>query len=177
MSRHLLSALSIVALLATPAFAQQQTNSSTVFDNWLMNCTTQTNKDNKTTKACEIRSTLIIQDPQSHQQGVAAIVAIGRAMTDKTLQVTVQVPISAQLNAPVKLTGSDDKPVVELAYAACQPQLCSATATLTDAQIAKLRKVGDKLFVVYRNQVGQDIKLDASTKGLNQALDTLAREK
>lgn len=177
MLRILLPALSLAALLAVPAVAQQQTSSSTVFDNWLMNCSTQTDKDNKTSKVCEIRSTLIIQDQQTRQQGVAAVVAIGRSMNEKTLQAAVQLPITAQLDIPVKLTGADDKSIVELVYTSCQPQLCSAMAKLTDAQITALRKVGDKLFLVYRNQSGKDIKLDASTKGFNQALDTLAKEK
>lgn len=177
MSRHLIPAFLLVATMAVPAAAQQQTSSSTVFDNWMMNCSTQTDKDNKSVKGCEIRSTLVVQDPQTKQQGVAAVVAIGRTMSDKAMQAVVQVPIAAQLSTPVKLLGADDKAIVELNYAACQPQLCSATATLTDAQIAALKKVGDKLFVSYRNQAGQDVKLDAATKGLTQAFDTLAREK
>ncbi|MEN3929977.1 invasion associated locus B family protein [Microvirga sp. W0021] len=177
MYRRILPAISLLAVLASPAVAQQQTNSSTVFDNWLMNCSTQTDKDNKTLKACEVRSTLIVQDQQTKQQGVAAVIAVGRAMTEKTMRAAVQLPIAAQLNKPVKLAGADDKALIDLQYAACQPQMCSAVADLTDAQVAALKKAGEKIFLVYTNQAGQEVKLDAATKGLSQALDTLAREK
>lgn len=177
MSRYFLPVVSLLAMLATPAFAQQQTSSSTVFDNWLMNCSTQTDKDNKTVKACELRSTLVVQDPQTKQQGVAAVIAIGRTMGEKTMQSVVQLPIAAQLNVAPRLVGADEKSIVEFTFAACQAQLCVANTTMTDAQVASLKKAGDKLFLIYRNQAGQDVKLDVSTKGLSQAFDTLAREK
>lgn len=176
MSRRFLLALPIL-LAASTAFAQQETTTSSTFDSWVMGCTTRTDKDNKTVKGCEIRSTLVVRDQKTNQDGVAAVIAIGRLTSDKALQATVQLPIAAVLNVPVKVTGADDKPIFELSYVACQPQMCSATTTLTDPQVAALRKIGEKLFIVYRNQAGQDVKIDAATKGLNAALDALLKEK
>lgn len=177
MRKRFILALPILLATATTAFAQQETTTSSTFDSWVLGCTTRTDKENKTVKGCEIRSTLVIRDQQTNQEGVAAVIAIGRLVSDKALQATVQLPIAAVLNVPVKLTGADDKAIVELSYVACQPQMCSATATLTDPQVAALRKVGDKIFLVYRNQAGQDVKIDASTQGLNAALDALLKEK
>jgi len=164
-------------LLMSSASAQQTATSNTAFDSWVMSCSSHTEKDKPATKACEIRSTVVVQDKQTNQQGVAAVVAIGRLLPDQKLQFVAQLPINAVLNVPVKITGKDDKAIVELSYAACQPQLCTATGSLTEAQVSALRKAGDTLFVVYRNQAGQDVKVEVSTKGFAPALDALVKEK
>lgn len=177
MKSRFLLALPLAVALVTGAYAQQETTSSTTFDSWIMGCTTRTDKENKTVKACEVRSTLVVKDQKTNQEGVAAVLSIGKLASDKTVQAAVQLPISAVLNIPVKITGADDKAILELSFVACQPQMCTATGPVTDAQLAALRKVGDKIFIAYRNQAGQDVKVDASTKGLNAALDALLKEK
>lgn len=176
MRRSFLLALPIVLVAAMPAAAQQASTTTTAFDAWVMGCNSRTDKG-ATTKTCEIRTTIVVQDQQSKQQGVAAVVAIGKAVTDKTMQIVAQLPINAMLNVPVKINGKDDKTIVELSYATCQPQMCNATANLTDAHLSVLKKVGDNFFIVYRNQTGQDVKIEGSTKGFNAALDALLREK
>lgn len=173
----ILISATISSILAPSAFAQQTATSNTAFDSWVMSCSSHAEKDKPTTKACEIRSTVVVQDKQSTQQGVAVVVAIGRILPEQKLQFVAQLPINSVLNIPVKITGKDDKAIVELTYAACQPQLCTATGSLTEAQISALRKAGDILFVVYRNQAGQDVKVEVSTKGFAAALDALVKEK
>ncbi len=178
MRSSLLLALPLAVAAALPAAAQQTSTTTTAFDSWVMGCTSSTQKDNKSVKACEIRSTIVVRDEKSNQQGVAAVVAIGRATTDKPeMQFVAQLPLNAILNVPVKISGKDGKSVVDLAYVACNGQICNAMATLTDAQITALKKVGDNFYVNYRNQMGQDLKIEGSTKGFAQALDALVREK
>ncbi len=176
--KKILAFTTTALLLSTiAASAQQQTTSSTSFDNWVMNCTAQIDKDNKQVKGCELRTTLMVKDEKSGQEGVGAVVSVGRLMSEKTLQGAVQLPIAARLDVPVKVIGSDNKPIVDLPYMACQPQLCTAGAALTDTQVTALRKTGDKFSISYRNQAGQDVKLDVVTKGLGAALDAVAKEK
>lgn len=174
--RSILLALSFTVVTAMPAIAQQATTTKTAFDSWVLGCSSRTDKG-ATSKACEIRSTIVVRDQKSNQQGVAAVVAIGRAASDKTMQFVAQVPINAMLNVPVRINGKDDKTIIELAYTACQPQMCNASANLTDAQLSALKKVGDNFFIVYRNQNGQDVRIEGSTKGFAPALDALVREK
>ncbi len=178
MRSGLLLALPLVFAAAVPVSAQQTSTTTTAFDAWVLGCSSRTQADNKTVKACEIRSTIVIRDEKSNQQGVAAVVAIGRASVDKPdMQFVTQLPINAVLNVPVRITSKDDKPVIELAFVACQPQLCTASVNVTDKQISALKKIGDNFHVAYRNQAGQDVKIEGSTKGFNQALDALVREK
>lgn len=176
MRRSFLLALPIALAAVLPSAAQQASTTTTAFDAWVMGCSSRTDKG-ATTKACEIRTTIVVQDQQSKQQGVAAVVVIGKTVTDKTMQMVAQLPINAMLNVPVRINGKDDKTIIELSYAACQPQMCNATANLTDAHLSALKKVGDNFFVVYRNQAGQDVRIEGSTKGFGPALDALLREK
>lgn len=176
MRSSLLLAFTLAIVAAMPAVAQQATNTTTAFDSWVLGCSSRTDKGT-TSKACEIRSTIVVRDEQSNQQGVAAVVAIGRTASDKTMQFVAQLPINAMLNVPVKIKGKDDKTIIELAYTACQPQMCNASANLTDAHLSAFKKVGDNFFIVYRNQNGQDVRIEGSTKGFAPALDALVREK
>jgi invasion protein IalB len=173
-------AASLFAGLACPLPARAQAESSThstTFDNWVMTCTTRTDKDNKTVRGCEVRTTILIQDEQSKQTGVAAVVAIGQNAGSSTMMAAAQVPLAAALRVPVKLVGADAaKPIIELTYSACQPQGCQATATVTPAQLTALKGVGEKLSVVYGNLAGQTVNLNTNAKGLVDALNALGKE-
>jgi invasion protein IalB len=170
------AALSLLTSAAAQAQQAQSSTNSTAFDNWELTCATRTDKDNKTVRGCEVRTTIVVQDEKTKQAGVAALLAIGQTAGSSTLTAAVQVPISAALKVPVKLTGSDGQPIVELTYAACQAQVCQATATITPEQLTALKGVGEKLTLVYDNLAGQTVKIDTNTKGMAAALDALAKE-
>jgi invasion protein IalB len=161
-----------------PACAQQETTSTTTFENWVFFCNTRVDKDNKTIKSCEVRTTLVLRNQQSDKQEVVAVIAIGRTAIGAPLMAVAQVPLSTALNAPVKLTGANvNRPITELTFEACQQQACRATASLSVAQLAALRAGGDQFHLIYNDQSGQTLKINASTKGLAQALDALDKEK
>ncbi|MEN3929711.1 invasion associated locus B family protein [Microvirga sp. W0021] len=180
MGGRFLLAVPFALMSMMPAVAQQtsNTNTSSAFDAWVLGCASRTDKD-KVIKACEIRSTIVVRDEKNNQQGVAAVIGLGRSVEKDDLQFIIQVPINALLNTPVKILNKDDKTVVELPFIACQvqPPLCTATVTATDMQISMMKKVGENYFISYRNHAGQDVKIQGSTKGFNKALDALLKEK
>lgn len=179
MLKKTILALMLIVGVVIPATAQQSVVSNTAYEAWVLGCSAQTDKADKakTVKACEIRTSVVVKDEKSGQQGVAAVVALGRLLPDQKLKMMAQLPIHAVLNVPVKVAGKDDKTIIELAFIACQQQMCTASADLTDAQIASLKKTGEAFFVTWRSQTGQDVKVEVSTKGLTAALDALVREK
>ncbi|MDR6918884.1 invasion protein IalB [Pseudomonas sp. 3296] len=164
----------VPAFASSVASAPQETVSTTTFDNWVLSCTTRVDKD-KTVKGCEARSSVILKDNKTEQQGVAAVVAIGRVEAGKALQVMVQVPLAAVLNVPLQLTTNKDKNVVDLAYIACQAQACAARADLSAEQLAALRGSVEKFNVIYASQIGQALQVEVPTKGLAAALDALSK--
>lgn len=178
MRSRFLFALPLVAAVAFPAMAQQtSSNTTTSFDAWVMGCSSRT-ADSKVSKACEIRSTLVLEDPQTKQQGVAAVIAVGRLAVDKPeLQFVVQLPSNAILNVPVRISGKDGKPAIELPFVACQQQVCIAASTITDTQLSAMKKIGENFYINYRNQMGQEPKIEGSTKGFDKALDAMVRER
>lgn len=177
MTSRLLLALSLTLAVTSSAFAQQRSTSSIAFDDWTMNCSSQVDKDNKPLKSCEVRSTVIVRDENANQNYPAATIIISRPLLGKALQLSVQVPLVALLSMPVVISNAQGKQIAKLGYVGCQPQLCGAAVALDESMISALRKSGDLLIVSYSNQGGQDIKINASTRGLGTALDALLREK
>jgi invasion protein IalB len=174
-------ALALAAISPSPVLAQQPpstSTSSTAFDNWVFGCSTRTTPENKTVKGCEVRTTVLARNEQTKQQGPIAVIAIGRAEATAPLTAVVEVPISAALNVPLKITGADAaKPIVELPYIACQQQGCRASATITTNLLAALRGITDKLQVVFTLQNGQALNIEVAPKGLSAAIDALVKEK
>jgi invasion protein IalB len=170
--------LSLGTSAPLPACAQQETISTTTFDNWVFSCNTRVDKDNKTAKSCEVRTTLLLHNQQSDKQEVVAVIAIGRTAIGAPLMAVAQVPLNVALNVPVKLIGANaNKSIAEFTFEACQPQACRATTSLSTAQLAALQTVGDQFYLNYNNQSGQTLKISTATKGLTQALGALDREK
>lgn len=179
MFRKLLLSFALSLVLLPPAAAQQSVISTTAYDGWVLGCSAQTDKADKakTVKGCEIRTSVVVQDKQTDRQGVAAVVALGRLLPDQKLKLMTQLPVNAVLTIPVRLSGTDDRTIGELAYLICQGQACTASADLTDVQVTALKKLGDTFFVTYRNQAGQDVRVEVAMKGFAPALDALVKEK
>lgn len=166
-------------LLAIPGLAQKAPGKiePVTYDNWTLSCAPIPGTDGKPVKTCEVRSDIMVVDDKSGQKVHALTILFARASGEKTPRAVVRLPLSVFLGLYPRLVGGDGKPVAEYGWVGCQPQLCGAMVTLTDAQMGLIRKMGDKFSVQYRNQFGQDVRIDGSTKGLFSALDALAREK
>lgn len=154
------------------------TTSSTVtnYDSWVLACQSLKEKD-KDVKNCEVRATVLVQDKDSGQQGIAAVIAIGGAAKEKnSWRMAASVPSSAALDKPMKFSIKDNQPMLTLTYKACQPQACTADVPVTDADIRKLKRPGEQIVLQYVNQLGQTVSVEAPSKGLAAALQALDQQ-
>ncbi|WP_427308489.1 invasion associated locus B family protein [Cupriavidus sp. H39] len=150
----------------------------TPYGAWELVCADPSDKNSagSTGKACDIRAAIVVTEPKTKKEGVAAVVTIGKDSVDKkSLRVAIQVPLSAALNQPVVLGDAKGEEFVKLIFVACEPQSCIAMASLSETDVENLRKLGEKINVNYANQQGQVVKVEALAKGLPEALDALVR--
>lgn len=158
---------------STPAVQPVSTEPSSTtasFGDWTLRC--QRVSDNpKAARICEVAQVLQSQG----QQAPIAQVAIGRAAAGEPLRVTAVMPISISFPSVVQVA-IGEKPL-ELGWRRCLPSGCFADAALGDETIKQWRKASEPGRIVFKDAAGRDLALPLSTRGLDQAVEALAKER
>lgn len=110
------------------------------------------------------------------RQAVVMIVGVGKPFVDKPNQLVVNAPISARLPAGIKMQDKSEKTLLALSYTFCKPSMCSADTAVTDAQLNTVMAAGDDVFMLYRTQAGQDVKVQVPMKGMSAAYKAMQKE-
>jgi len=137
---RLLSALGLVVAWAgtCPAFAQQSTSSTAVFDDWSLRCQTS-NASGVVSRVCEVNSTLAAKATDGRQV-VVLVIAVGKSSPDKPNQVVVNAPTSVWLPVGVKLQNNGGKTLLELPYTTCKASMCAALMDAAETDVLASRR-------------------------------------
>jgi len=142
------------------------------FGDWTLRC--QRIESPKPARICEVAQVLQAQG----QQTPIAQIAIGRISASDPLRVTAVMPVSVSFPSSVQITlGDKDAKALDLPWRRCIPTGCMADAAPGDDLLKQWRKASEAGRIVFRDAAGRDLALPLSTRGLDPALDALAKER
>lgn len=142
------------------------------FGDWTLRC--QRIEGTRAQRVCEVAQVLQAQG----QQAPLAQIAIGRLSAGDPLRVTAVMPVSVSFPSSVQIAfGEKEAQPLDLPWRRCLPTGCFADAVLPDEAAKLWRKANEAGRIVFRDAAGRDLVLPLSTRGLDPALDALAREK
>jgi invasion protein IalB len=160
---------------ATPAvqpISAEPSSTTASFGDWVLRC--QRVEGAKASRVCEVA--LILQS--QGQQAPIAQIAIGRAAAAEPLRVTAAMPVSVTFPSAVQIAiGEKDAKPLELGWRRCIPSGCFADAPLGDDVVKQWRKASEAGRIVFRDAAGRDLALPLSVRGLDQAIEALAKER
>lgn len=143
------------------------------FADWILRCQ-RVSEAAKASRVCEVAQILQSQG----QQAPIAQVAIGRAGAGEPLRVTAVMPVSVTFPSVVQIViGEKDAKPLELGWRRCLPSGCFADAPLGDDVVRQWRKASEAGRIVFRDAAGRDLVLPLSIRGLDQAVEALAKER
>lgn len=160
---------------APPAAAQVPSEPSVTtasFGDWTLRC--QRLDAAKPGRVCEVALVLQAQG----QQAPIAQIAIGRVANNEPLRITAVMPVSVTFPSSVQIIlGEKDAKPLDLPWRRCIPTGCFADAAPSDELVKQWRKAGEAGRIQFRDAAGRELALPLSTRGLDPALDALAKEK
>lgn len=158
---------------AAPAAVPSEPSVTTAsFGDWTLRC--QRIEGTRTQRICEVAQVLQAQG----QQTPLAQIAIGRLSAGDPLRVTAVMPVSVSFPSSVQIAfGEKDTRPLDLPWQRCLPTGCFADAVLPEDTARAWRKATEAGRIVFRDAAGRDLALPLSTRGLEPALEALAREK
>ncbi len=158
---------------AAPAAVPTEPSVTTAsFGDWTLRC--QRIEGTRAQRVCEVAQVLQAQG----QQAPLAQIAIGKLSAGDPLRVTAVMPVSVTFPSSVQIAmGEKDAQPLDLPWRRCLPTGCFADAVLTDEAARLWRKAAEAGRIVFRDAAGRDLVLPLSTRGLEPALEALAREK
>ncbi|KRD96354.1 invasion protein [Bosea sp. Root381] len=160
---------------ATPAAVQVPAEPSVTtasFGDWTLRC--QRLDSAKAPRVCEVALVLQAQG----QQTPIAQIAIGRMAAADPLRITAVMPVSVTFPSSVQIAiGDKDPKPLDLPWRRCIASGCFADAQPGEDMLKQWRKAGDAGRIVFRDAAGRDLTLPLSTRGLDPALDALAKER
>ena len=163
------------AATPTPAAPIPAEPSSTTasFGDWTLRCQRLADAG-KTVRICEVAQVLQAQG----QQAPIAQVALGRIANGEPVRVTAVMPVSVSFPSSVQITmGEKDAKPLELPWRRCLPTGCFAEAAPGDDVLKQWRKASEPGRILFKDAAGRDLALPLSARGLDQALDALAKER
>lgn len=170
-------AVALIATCAGLAAARAQTpdRSSDVYQDWLLNCSTQRPSTPEAEKAkeaarpvCEIVQTF--RNRTNNQ--VIALIAIGRLEPKADRKIVVQAPVGVWL--PDGVTISADKASVTGRFLRCTPEACIAEADARKDVMDALRS-GAATVIEFSDASRTKARLTISPKGFADALAALEK--
>lgn len=163
------------AAAATPAPAQvpaEPSITTAAFGDWTLRC--QRIESPRPARVCEVAQVLQAQG----QQTPIAQIAIGRMSASDPLRITAVTPVSISFPSSVQITlGDKEAKPLDLPWRRCIPTGCMADAAPGDDLLKQWRKASEAGRIVFRDAAGRDLALPLSTRGLDPALDALAKER
>lgn len=161
---------------AVPAAQQvsaEPSSTTASFGDWVLRCQ-RVSDEAKSARVCEVAQILQSQG----QQAPIAQVALGRVGNGEPLRVTAVMPVSVSFPSAVQIAiGEKDAKPLELSWRRCLPTGCFADAALGDDVVRQWRKAGEPGRIVFKDAAGRDLALPLSVRGLDQAVEALAKER
>uniref|UniRef100_A0A9E8CP53 Invasion associated locus B family protein n=1 Tax=Bosea sp. NBC_00436 TaxID=2969620 RepID=A0A9E8CP53_9HYPH len=159
---------------APAAVVSPEPSSTTAsFGDWTLRCQRIADAG-KTVRICEVAQVLQAQG----QQAPIAQVALGRLANGEPVRITAVMPVSVSFPSSVLITmGEKDAKPIELPWRRCLPTGCFAETTPGDDVLKQWRKASEAGRILFRDAAGRDLALPLSARGLDQALDALAKER
>jgi len=165
-----LLAAGLIVSLTGNVMAQERT--SATYDDWVLQCATETAKPAQ--KTCDIEQ--ITQMQNQGRNVPLSRVAIAKPEKGQPVMLTVQVPVNVSLHTGVIIKTSDADPGLTAPFARCLPVGCFADFALNDAAVRKIRSATTAGKITYDVASGQNIAIPLSFKGFGPAYDALAKE-
>jgi len=162
------------AALAPAAPISPEPSSTTAsFGDWTLRCQRIADAG-KTMRICEVAQVLQAQG----QQAPIAQIALGRLANGEPVRVTAVMPVSVTFPSSVQIAmGEKDAKPLELPWRRCLPTGCFAETAPGDDVLKQWRKASEPGRILFRDAAGRDLALPLSARGLDQALDALAKER
>lgn len=143
------------------------------FGDWTLRCQRIADAG-KAMRICEVAQVLQAQG----QQAPIAQIALGRLANGEPVRVTAVMPVSVSFPSSVQIVmGEKDAKPLDLPWRRCLPTGCFAEAAPGDDVLKQWRKAGEPGRILFKDAVGRDLALPLSARGLDQALDALAKER
>jgi len=143
------------------------------FGDWTLRCQRIADAG-KTMRICEVAQVLQARG----QQAPIAQIALGRLANGEPVRVTAVMPVSVTFPSSVQITmGEKDAKPLELPWRRCLPTGCFAETAPGDDVLKQWRKASEPGRILFRDAAGRDLALPLSARGLDQALDALAKER
>jgi hypothetical protein len=109
------------------------------------------------------------------QNSPIALIAFGREKKGDPLRMIIQLPTNVTFEGGVKtLTASGDA-VVDMMFRRCFPVGCFADATMTEAQVLKLKTQAEPMSIKSKDATEREISLPLSLNGFGPAVEALSR--
>lgn len=158
---------------AAAAVSPEPSSTTASFGDWTLRCQRVADAG-KTVRICEVAQVLQAQG----QQAPIAQVALGRLANGEPVRVTAVMPVSVSFPSSVQIAmGEKDAKPVELPWRRCLPTGCFAETAPGDDVLKQWRKASEPGRILFRDAAGRDLALPLSARGLDQALDALAKER
>jgi invasion protein IalB len=138
------------------------------FGDWSLICNAIANSS---VRICEVDATIVVRG----QNSPIARVAFARPQKDKPLRLIVQTPNNVLIAPGVKVETESGKDTVALSFRACTPTGCFAESDVTADQLKSFRGRATPGRIVLTDATGKAFALEISLRGLDQALDSLAK--
>lgn len=143
------------------------------FGDWTLRCQRIADAG-KIMRICEVAQVLQAQG----QQAPIAQIALGRLANGEPVRVTAVMPVSVTFPSSVQIAmGEKDAKPLELPWRRCLPTGCFAETAPGDDVLKQWRKASEPGRILFRDAAGRDLALPLSARGLDQALDALAKER
>ncbi|MGO4870263.1 MAG: invasion associated locus B family protein [Roseiarcus sp.] len=152
-----------------PVGAEPQSTTATYGD-WVLRCQ-RTQQAEQAKRVCEIVQTLEVKG-----QGVVAQIAFGRLSAADPLRMTVVLPPNITLPRPVRVVINEkDVDPAQLEWKRCLPGGCVAETEIRDTILRAWRVQSGSGQIRYAVGSGQELAVAFSFRGLDVALDNLAK--
>ncbi len=139
------------------------------FGDWTVVCTSPPAATSE--RLCEVGITMSLRG----QTAPVARIAFGRQAKDKPMRIVALVPPNVSIAPGVTISPDPGKPGTMLVYKTCLPGGCVADADLAKDSIASFRNRPKPGQIAFNDASGKPVTLELSFKGLDQALDALAK--
>ena len=156
-----------------PAVSSEPTVTTASFGDWTLRCQRIVDAA-RAARVCEVAQVLQAQG----QQAPLAQVALGRLANGEPVRITAVMPASVSFPSSVQIfMGEKDAKPVDLPWRRCLPTGCFADVVPGDDVLKQWRKATDQGRILFKDAAGRELGLPLSSRGLDQALDALAKER
>jgi len=156
-----------------PAVSSEPTVTTASFGDWTLRCQRIVDAA-RAARVCEVAQVLQAQG----QQAPLAQVALGRLANGEPVRITAVMPASVSFPSSVQIfMGEKDAKPVDLPWRRCLPTGCFADVVPGDDMLKQWRKATEQGRILFKDAAGRELALPLSSRGLDQALDALAKER